>query len=100
LLAGDDFLGKLSNEWVSTVDQQQASHFDGTSVMRYHHREKITVRITGLRSSRHLLVHLLHCRRHQSSKLGTDLASMVIVGTVLAPGWSDQEPPQSDHGYK
>jgi hypothetical protein len=49
LLAGDDFLGKLSNEWVSTVDQQQASHFDGTSVMRYHHREKITVRITAMR---------------------------------------------------
>jgi hypothetical protein len=48
LLPCDDFFGKLSNERVPAVDQHQASHFDGAGVMRYHHRKKITVRITGL----------------------------------------------------
>jgi hypothetical protein len=62
LLARDNFFGKLSNEWISPVDQYQASHFDRARVMRYHHGQKIAVWVTGLRRRGHLVVHVVDRR--------------------------------------
>jgi hypothetical protein len=62
LLARKDFLSKLSNEWISPVDQNQASHFDGARVMRYHHRKKIAVRVIGPGRRGHLFVHFVYRR--------------------------------------
>jgi hypothetical protein len=93
LLGGDDFLSKLADERVFAVDQHQASHFDGAGVMRYHHRKKITVRVTGLSRRSHFLMHLVHSCGHHSPKLGTSLRSVTSVSTVLARYWRNQQPP-------
>jgi hypothetical protein len=90
LLPRDDFLGKLSDEWVPPVDQYQASHFDGSRVVRYHDRKKIPVRITCLPRRHHFVMHPVHSGGHHSAKLRSGLGSIHLMNTVLAHGWRDQ----------
>ena len=47
LLAGNDFLGKLSDQGVFSVNQHEARHFNGTGVVWNHHGEKVAIGISG-----------------------------------------------------